>query len=104
MKNFRILLCLIVLNGVAPAAYSAEAPDSGGVWNLLPEAVLRPFGFMALLGGGAMFVACSPVTAIASIEEPHEALQNSLNGFVLAPVRYTFNRPLGDYSFKVFLD
>lgn len=89
---------------LAHAAVATEQESSVGFWDVLPEAVLRPVGFMGLVGGCALFVASTPFTAIASIEAPHDALTHSFNGFVGAPVRYTFTRPIGDYAFKVYPD
>ena len=92
-----VLMLLLLFQGVA----RAEEAVSPGFWEVLPETVLRPAGFMGLLGGCALFVASTPFTAVASIESPHDAWFNSFNGFVGAPVRYTFTRPIGDYRFEV---
>ncbi len=70
-------------------------------WNVLPEIVLRPVGFVSLLFGSAFFVVTTPVTAVASIEEPHDALNNALEGFVNTPFRYTFKRPIAGNALKI---
>lgn len=93
-----VLALLMSMPGVA----SAEEVESIGFWDVLPETILRPVGFLSFLGGCALFAATTPFTAIASIEAPHDAWFNSFNGFVGAPVRYTFTRPVGDYRFAVF--
>lgn len=92
------VLSLVLTNG------SATADESTTFLDVLPEILLRPMGFVSLLGGSAMFVAATPFTAAVSLEEPHDAWSNSFNGFVGAPIRYTFTRPIGDYTVKVYPD
>jgi hypothetical protein len=101
-KNCRLSLLLLLL--LTQGQANAEDQSSVGFWEVLPETVLRPVGLMGFVGGCAMFLVATPITAVASIEAPHDAWFNSFNGFVGAPVRYTFTRPIGDYSFKVYPD
>ena len=82
----------------APMTYAPPPPP---FWNTLPEVVLRPVGLASLVIGTAAFVAALPFTYVATIESP-DAVSNSYNGFIAAPIRYTFDRPLGDYGFPVF--
>ncbi|MGH8550297.1 MAG: hypothetical protein ACRERU_17185 [Methylococcales bacterium] len=101
-KNcIRLVLLLSILT---QSAMAADEPSPVGFWEVLPETILRPMGFVGLVGGCALFVVATPFTAVASIEAPHDAWTNSFNGFVGAPVRYTFSRPIGDYTFKVYPD
>ncbi|MGR9106349.1 MAG: hypothetical protein ACU843_05390 [Gammaproteobacteria bacterium] len=99
LKKIPILSVLVWQLLTPVPAFAAESSD-GGIWEFLPEIILRPFGFLSVLGGSALFVAASPLTAAASIEAPHDAWSNSFNGFVAAPIRYTFTRPIGDYRFE----
>lgn len=103
-RLLRITMALALTITVAQDALADEMAPSPGFWDILPETILRPVGFMSFVGGCALFAATSPLTAIASIEEPHEAMSHSFNGFVGAPIRYTFTRPIGNYAFKVYPD
>ncbi|MCI0666641.1 MAG: hypothetical protein L0Y38_07115 [Methylococcaceae bacterium] len=94
----------ILLLSILTQSVAADDPPSLGFWDVLPETILRPMGFVGLVGGCALFVASAPFTAAASIEAPHDAWSNSFNGFVGGPVRYTLTRPVGDYRFKVYPD
>ena len=98
-----LLLSLVQLPAVAedqpwPGTATEQAPD---LEDYLAEIVLRPIGAISNLVGLGLFVAASPITMLASIVEPHDAVANSFNGFVLAPFRYTFRRPIGEYRFRV---
>ena|GEM_PF-577515 len=81
-----------------PGTTMEQAP---GLEDYLAEIVLRPIGAISNIVGLGLFVAASPITMLASIQEPHDAVANSFNGFVLAPYRYTFRRPIGEYRFRV---
>ena len=61
--------------------------------------ILRPLGFASLVGGTALFVGMSPLTALASIPAPHDAFPKTAELLVVTPARYTFVRPIGDYYF-----
>ncbi|MGH8499893.1 MAG: hypothetical protein ACRERV_13970 [Methylococcales bacterium] len=101
-KIHKLLFWLSLI--LASGATVADEPAPPGFRDVLPEIILRPMGFVGLIGGCALFAASAPFTAVASFEEPHDAWSNSFNGFVGAPIRYTFTRPIGDYTFKVYPD
>ena len=90
-----IVFCLVHIPAVADDQLKNK------FWHVLPEIVLRPVGFVSLLFGSAFFVVSSLVTAVASIEEPHDALNNSFEGFVKTPFRYTFKRPIAGNTLKI---
>jgi hypothetical protein len=56
-------------------------------------AVLRPFGFVATIVGGAFFV---PAAVLASASGA-EGIQAAWEHFVITPVENTFERPLGEF-------
>ena len=98
-----LLLCQVQSSAVAedqpwPGTTTEQPP---GLEDYLAEIVLRPLGAISNIVGLGLFVAASPITLLASIEEPHDAVANSFNGFVLGPYRYTFRRPIGEYRFRV---
>ena len=59
-----------------------------GTFDLL---VLRPLGAIASAAGFAFFVGSLPLVA------PSWEFATTWDAFVLAPVEYTFERPLGDF-------
>lgn len=60
--------------------------------------VVRPAGFVATAVGCALFVGLSPLTALASIPEPHDSFNRVGAILIGAPYGYTFVRPLGEFS------
>jgi len=53
--------------------------------------LLRPTGFLASLGGTAVFIISLPLSAIG--DNVDEAFEN----LVVKPTKYTFDRPLGEF-------
>ena len=76
---------------------SVEKTDPGFV--LLDVLLYRPVGLVATVVGTAFFVGVSPLTALASIPEPHDAFAKTSEILILAPAAYTFIRPVGDRDF-----
>jgi len=74
-----------------PAAAASNRPSVGSM--IFDCAVLRPFGFVATLVGGAFFV---PAAALAA-PSGAAGIQDAWDIFVGAPVENTFKRPLGDF-------
>lgn len=76
---------------------SVEEADPGFV--LLDVLFYRPLGLVATVIGTGAFIGLSPLTAFASIPEPHDAFLKTSKILILAPAAYTFIRPLGDRDF-----
>jgi len=55
-------------------------------------ALARPMGFVATVIGSAIFVVCLPFTL------PSRSVKNTADKLVGEPFRFTFKRPLGDFS------
>jgi hypothetical protein len=73
---------------------TAAASSGPGVGSKIFDcAVLRPFGFVATIVGGAFFV---PAAVLASASGA-EGIQAAWEHFVITPVENTFQRPLGDF-------
>lgn len=70
--------------------------DAGFV--LLDIILYRPVGLAATMVGTAFFIGISPLTAMASIAQPHDAFEKSYKVLIRMPARYTFVRPVGDKS------
>jgi hypothetical protein len=56
-------------------------------------------GLAATVIGTGLFIGMSPLTAFASIPEPHDAFAKTSSILILSPAIYTFIRPVGDRSF-----
>jgi hypothetical protein len=57
--------------------------------------IYRPIGFALTVTGTALFVAITPMLAIANLAPPHDAFDDSSEMLVMTPFNFTFNRPLG---------
>lgn len=62
--------------------------------------LLRPTGLVMTIGGIGLLVATSPFTAIASYAPPHDAFLRAGNALVVGPAGFTFNRPVGEFSYQ----
>lgn len=61
--------------------------------------LLRPFGVGLAAAGAALFVATTPLVAIADIPPPHDAFERAGTIMVLGPAGFAFNRPLGEMTY-----
>lgn len=62
--------------------------------------LLRPAGLVLTVGGAGLFLAATPLTAMAAIAEPHDAFERVGKILVVAPAAFTFNRPLGEMNYQ----
>ena len=76
---------------------SVEEVDPGFV--ILDVLLYRPVGLLVTVIGTGAFIGLSPLTALASIPEPHDAFAKTSKILILAPGAYTFIRPIGDRDF-----
>lgn len=83
-------------SGVAHSQ-SVEEVDPGFV--ILDVLLYRPVGLVVTVIGTGVFIGLSPLTALASIPEPHDAFAKTSKILILAPGAYTFIRPIGDRDF-----
>ena len=91
---------LVLLVGVAAPAYSASSQEtmrsmrgSDPVSPTVDVLVLRPIGFLTLIGGTALFCAALPFIAIT---RPHE-IGKPFDRLVGDPARYIWMDPLGTH-------
>ncbi len=94
-----ILLSVMSCSAIAQSQ-SIEKTDPGFV--LLDVLIYRPVGLVATIVGTAVFVGVSPLTALASIPEPHDAFAKISNILIVFPGAYTFVRPIGDRDFPYY--
>jgi hypothetical protein len=97
--SFVILLLVMCCSAVAHSQ-SVEKTDPGFV--LLDVLLYRPVGLAVTVIGTAVFIGVSPLTALASIPEPHDAFAKISNILILFPATYTFVRPIGDRDFPYY--
>ncbi|WKJ91187.1 hypothetical protein QZJ86_03405 [Methylomonas montana] len=91
MKTKSVVFALLM--ACAPLAQGSDRIAQG-----LPffDIVLyRPLGLIATVAGSAIFAATSPLTAFANISPPHDAFEIAAGMLVVAPAKFTFDRPLG---------
>lgn len=65
---------------------------------LVDVILARPTGLVATVCGSALFLALSPLTALATIPPPHDAFEIAANKLILAPADFTFSRRVGDFQ------
>ena len=94
--RFFVLLSVLCCSSVTHSQ-SVEETDPGFV--ILDVLLYRPVGFAVTLIGTGAFIGFSPLTALASIPEPHDAFAKTAKILILAPAAYTFIRPIGDRDF-----
>jgi len=81
-----------------PANIAATNTIDDPAFVVIDIAVLRPASLLVTAVGAALFVGISPLTALASIPEPHDAFAKTYEVLIRTPARYTFVRPVGDKS------
>jgi hypothetical protein len=94
-----ILLSVMSCSAVA-SSQSVERADPGFV--LLDVLLYRPMGLVVTIVGTGVFLGVSPLIALASIPEPHDAFAKTSNILILLPAAYTFVRPIGDREFPYY--
>ena len=97
MKWVKSLVLVLVL--AIPSYSYADTPTSepDGYDAIVDAMFLRPFGLLGMCVGTGLFIALSPMTAIASIPAPHNAFVELADVLIVNPTKYTFVRPFGDY-------
>lgn len=91
MKKATILFVSLLLIFVSTPAFAYE--DNPGT--IIMDTVLaRPVGLAAIVVGTAFFVVALPFTAASGSTAP------TAQALIVEPFKYTFNRPLGDFSWR----
>ncbi len=90
MKAKYLMLALLLT--MSSAVHCDENPPGTDFCDIV---FYRPFGLIATVAGTAIFVAISPLTALADISPPHDAFEIAEESLILTPAKFTFDRPLG---------
>lgn len=94
MRARKVISILLMVFSLS--ANAAETMDAGT--NIIDIIIYRPIGFVATVAGAGLFIGISPLTAFAAISPPHDAFERAAKILVLAPAKFTFDRPMGVYS------
>ena len=94
-KTFVMLLVVVFVTSVFASSSFAQAvmqEEEISTENMVADAVLvRPLGLCAVVLGVGLFIISLPFSALGkNVKEAGQKL-------VVAPVRYTFARPLGEF-------
>lgn len=96
MKLIKSLILVLVVTFSAPSFANNHEP--GGV-DYLTDVGLRFVGFVGTLVSTALYIGISPFTAISHAVPPHQSFQKLGDIMVVQPAKYTFIRPVGEYSY-----
>ncbi len=95
------LIFLVTLIGFAPVAHAQGTEETDPGFVLLDVLLYRPLGLAVTLVGASLFIAMSPLTALAAIPEPHDSFEKLSKILVIAPATNTFVRSIGNRKFVV---
>ena len=84
---------------ISSSTLAAEKRLADG-YDVAVDLVLRPVSFAGMIVGTALYVGVSPLTAIATIPAPHDAFELLADLLIVKPAKYTFVRPVGDYTYN----
>lgn len=96
LRNVFVFTLFSVL--ATPGFAGNHQVESDG-YDVMVDLLLRPVGLAATLIGAGIFVGVSPLTALATIPEPHDAFEKLADIIVCKPANWTFFRPTGDYRY-----
>ncbi|TAK61049.1 hypothetical protein [Methylobacter sp.] len=99
MKKLTGFFILVSIISCSTVAHSQDVEEVRPGFVLLDVLLYRPVGLAATIIGTGLYIGISPLTALASIPEPHDAFVKTGKILILLPANYTFVRPLGDRSF-----
>ena len=85
-----LIICFLFLSSMASFADDKDPFSMAG-----DVAIARPVGFVATVIGSAIFVVCLPFAV------PSHSVKNTADVLVGQPFRFTFKRPLGDFSMDI---
>ena len=92
MKFGKVLLFLML----SCSLQFAKADEPVSLGTLYADILIyRPIGFAMTMTGAAVFVAVSPMLAVANLAPPHDAFDHASDMIIKTPYRFTFERPLG---------
>ncbi|MCB1178288.1 MAG: hypothetical protein KDK36_11955 [Leptospiraceae bacterium] len=91
MKRFAISILVVLLS--FSSLQAKEVPSAGAM--MFDAVAIRPLGVGSILVGSTIFFVALPFSFFAP--SPLESLRQTSNRLVIYPVRFTFQRPIGDF-------
>lgn len=99
MKRIFLVLAIMSALFLSAPVNAGDTEENHSPFFVIPDILIyRPIGIAVTAVGAALFVATSPLTAIAQISPPHDAFEQMSDILIMAPGRYTFQRPAGNLS------
>jgi hypothetical protein len=87
-----VIATLMVLTLISTSV-PALADEGGGAPEMVVDVLIaRPAGFVTIFLGTAVFIVALPFAALSKSVEP------VVQTLVVAPFKFTFTRPVGDFS------
>ena len=96
MKLIKSLILVLAVTFSAPSFANNHEPD--GV-DIMADVGLRFVGLVGTLISTALYIGISPFTAISHAVPPHQSFQKLGEVMVVQPAKYTFIRPIGEFSY-----
>ena len=101
-SSLALSLLLLLTQGEARAysGYTNAGKDATLPYIVSDLILLRPFGLVLTIAGTGLFVVTSPFIGMANIAPPHNAFNKAADVLIMAPVGFTFERPLGLFGYE----
>ncbi|GAB4362034.1 MAG: hypothetical protein ACPW60_05105 [Methylohalobius sp. ZOD2] len=97
MKYLKPLI-LVMAVAVSSPVFAEESKRVVATSDYVVDLALRPIGFIATVTGTGLYIGLSPLTLISHAFPPHQSFQKLGNFLVVTPAKFTFTRPVGDYT------
>jgi len=98
MKCFKLFFLATTML-VSSSCFATENGKADG-YDVVIDMALRPLSFAGMLIGSGLYIGLSPLTAFATIPAPHDAFVLLADTLVVKPAKYTFVRPVGNYTYN----
>ncbi len=93
MKKTSIALLVVCALIVSTAPAFGESTDGMGI--VADVLIARPVGLVSIVFGTAMYIVALPFSI------PSDSVERAGQLLVVEPFKFTFQRPLGDFDYKV---
>lgn len=90
MRKFLVVILILFLN---MPVFSKEVPSSGAMF--FDITLARPLGIASVGAGAVLFLVGAPFWLFTP--NPAETIRQTGTRLVVYPIRFTFQRPIGDF-------
>ncbi|MCH9699061.1 MAG: hypothetical protein K0U68_13250 [Gammaproteobacteria bacterium] len=97
MKIINVIVLTLSL-GFSSHLLADESTHMATTSDYVLDLALRPLGLISTIVGSGLYVGLSPLTLVSHAFPPHESFQKLGNFMVVTPAKFTFERPVGDYT------